>query len=125
VATTQIRRWVHRPADAEQRSRVGYYKRAIEAVLRKSNHAEEIVMKTEADLHTGKMVVVCRPAHLPKVAAIRFEGNAAIADGALQAAMAKVAMDQEYTERDFRRKLEFNLRPLYDELGRLTVAFRV
>jgi outer membrane protein assembly factor BamA len=37
--------------------------------------------------------------------------------------MAKVAMDQEYTERDFRRKLEFNLRPLYDELGRLTAAF--
>lgn len=100
-----------------------YYKRAIEAALRKSNHAEEIVMKTEADLHTGKMVVICRPAHLPKVAAIRFEGNAAIADGRLQAAMAKVAMDQEYTERDFRRKLEFNLRPLYDELGRLTVAF--
>jgi len=56
-----------------------YYKRAIEAALRKSNHPEEMVMKTEADLHTGKMVVICRPAHLPKVAAIRFEGNAAIA----------------------------------------------
>jgi len=100
-----------------------YYKRVIEAVLRKSNHPEEIVMKNEADLHTGKMVVICHPAHLPKIAALRFEGNAAIADGALQAAMAKVAMGQEYTERDFRRKLELNLIPLYEELGRLTVAF--
>src|ERR1017187_2874783 len=100
-----------------------YYKRAIEAVLRKSNHPEEIVMKTEADLPTGKTWVAFRPAHLPKVAAIRFEGNAAIAGSALQAALAKVAMSQDYTERDFRRKLELNLRPLYEELGRLTVAF--
>jgi outer membrane protein assembly factor BamA len=100
-----------------------YYKRAIEATLRKLNYTEEIVMKTEADLHTGKMVVICRPAHLPKIAAIRFEGNAAIADAALQAAMAKVAMGQDYSERDFRRMLELNVRPLYEELGRLTVAF--
>ena len=100
-----------------------YYKRAIEGALRKLNHPEEMVMETEADLHTGKMVVICRPAHLPKIAAIQFEGNAAIAEGTLQAAMAKVAMGQDYTERDFRRKLELNLRPLYEELGRLTVAF--
>jgi outer membrane protein assembly factor BamA len=83
-----------------------YYKRAIEATLRKLNYTEEIVMKTEADLHTGKMVVICRPAHLPKIAA-----------------MAKVAMGQDYSERDFRRMLELNVRPLYEELGRLTVAF--
>ena len=100
-----------------------YYKRAMEAVLRKSNHPEEIVMKTEADLRTGKMVIVCRPAHLPRVAAIRFEGNAAIGRGALESAMAKVAIGQDYSERDFRRTLELNVRPLYEELGRLTVAF--
>src|ERR1017187_5339849 len=100
-----------------------YYKRAIEAVLRKSNHPEEIVMKNEADLQTHKMAIVCRPANLPKIAAIRFEGNAAIAEGGLQTAMAKVAMGQDYSERDFRRMLEFNVRPLYEELGRLTVAF--
>jgi len=32
-------------------------------------------------------------------------------------------MGQESTERDFRRMLELNIRPLYEELGRLTVAF--
>jgi len=100
-----------------------YYKRAIEAVLRKSNYTEEIVMKAEADLSTGKMTVICRPARLPRIAAMHFEGNAAIADGALQAAMAKVAMGQDYTERDFRRMLELNVRPLYEERGHLTVAF--
>jgi outer membrane protein insertion porin family len=100
-----------------------YYKRAIEAVLRKSNHPQEIVAKDEGNLSTGKMSVVFRPAHLPQVAAIRFEGNAAITDSSLQAHMAKVALGQEYSERDFRRKLELNIRPLYEELGHLTVAF--
>lgn len=100
-----------------------YYKRVVEAVLRKSKHPEEIVMKTEADLRTGKMVIVCRPANLPRVAAIRFEGNAAIGRGALESAMAKVTIGQDYSERDFRRTLELNVRPLYEELGRLTVAF--
>src|ERR1035441_5971793 len=102
---------------------LAYYKRAIEAVLRKSNHPEEIVMKNEADLQTHKMAIVLRPAHLRKIPGIRFEGNAAIAEGGLQAAMAKVAIGQDYSERDFRRMLELNVRPLYEELGRLTVAF--
>ncbi|MGC9949946.1 MAG: POTRA domain-containing protein [Bryobacteraceae bacterium] len=100
-----------------------YYKRAIEAVLRKSNHPEEIVVNNEADIKTGKTWVSCRPAHLPKIAAIRFEGNAAIADRTLQAHMAKVAIGQDFTERDVRRALELNLRPLYEELGHLTVSF--
>jgi len=101
-----------------------YYKLVIEGVLRKSGHPEEIVVENEGNVFTGKMgAVVFRSAHLPQVAAVRFEGNAAIADGALQAAMAKVAIGQDYTERSFRRKLELNLRPLYEELGHLTVAF--
>jgi outer membrane protein insertion porin family len=100
-----------------------YYKRAIEAALRNSNHAEEIVMRPEADMSTGRSAVAFRPAHLPRIAAMRFEGNAAITSAALEAAMAKVAMGQEYTARDFRRMLELNVRPLYEDLGRLTVAF--
>jgi len=100
-----------------------YYKRAIEAALRNSNHPEEIVTRLEADMSTGRMVVIFRPAHLPRIAVMRFEGNAAITDAALQAAMAKVAMGQDYSQRDFRRMLELNVRPRYEELGRLTVAF--
>jgi outer membrane protein insertion porin family len=101
-----------------------YYKRAIEELLRKSNHPEEIVVDNEGNVITGKMVgVVFRSAHLPQVASIRFEGNSAIATGVLQGAMAKVAIGQDYTERNFRRKLELNLRPLYEELGHLTVSF--
>jgi len=100
-----------------------YYKQAIEAVLRSSNRAEEIVVKTEADLKTGKTVTIFRPAHLPKIAAIHFEGNQAVATPVLEAALEKVAIGQEYTERLFHHMLESNLRPLYEDLGRLTVAF--
>jgi outer membrane protein insertion porin family len=100
-----------------------YYKRAIENLLAKSNHPQEIAIKTEADVPTRQSFFICRPAHLPKVAIIRFSGNAAISSDILQAHLAKVAMGQESTERDFRRMLELNIRPLYEELGRLTVAF--
>ena len=100
-----------------------YYKRAIEAALKKSAYAGEIVLKTEFDLKTGKSSIICRPARAPRIEAIRFEGNTAIADRTLQNAMAKVAIGQEFTDRDFRRLLDYNVRPLYEELGRLTVSF--
>ncbi len=100
-----------------------YYKKALDAAFRKSNHPEEIVTKTEADLGSGRTSVAFRPAHLPTVALIRFQGNSTAPENKLQAAMAKVSLGQEYSERDFRRKLELNLRPLYEELGCLTVKF--
>ena len=100
-----------------------YFTHAIEAVLRKANRQDEIVMKNEGDLHSNQRLEVFHPARLPKVAAIQFEGNAAISTEALQAAMSKAAIWQDYTERDFRKKLELNLRPLYEQKGYLTVAF--
>jgi outer membrane protein assembly factor BamA len=100
-----------------------YFTHAIEAVLRKANRQDEIVMKNEGDLHSNQRLAVFHPARLPKVAALQFEGNAAISTEALQAAMSKAAIWQDYTERDFRKKLELNLRPLYEEKGYLTVGF--
>jgi outer membrane protein insertion porin family len=100
-----------------------YYKRAIEVVLRKLNHPAEIVAKDESDLQSHRMWLVFRPANLPQIAAIRFEGNSAISARTLESAMSKVAIGQEYTERNFRRLMEYNLRPRYEDLGHLTVAF--
>ena len=111
----------HRMPENERAS--AYYKRAIETVLAKSNHPQEIAITTEADVYTGQSLFICRPAHLPKVASIRFSGNAAISSDILEMHLAKLAMGQESTEREFRRMLELNIRPLYEELGRLTVAF--
>jgi len=101
-----------------------YFRHAVEAALRESNHASELTMKTEANLRTGKTWTICRPAHVPKIVAMQFEGNKAISTGVLEAILARVAEGEEYTEREFRNLLELNLRPRYEELGRLTVAFR-
>ncbi|HLY19674.1 MAG TPA: POTRA domain-containing protein [Bryobacteraceae bacterium] len=99
-----------------------YFGHVMEAVLKKSDHPTEIVMKSESNL--SKMWLSCRPAHLPTVSAISFEGNYAITPTALKAALSKVTLGEEYTERDFLRKLELNIRPMYEQLGRLTVSFQ-
>jgi len=100
-----------------------YFAHVVEGVLRKSGHPDEIMMKTEGNVYGGKAWLVCRPVHLPKVAAISFEGNSAIRADVLEKALTKVAMGEDFTERDFRRKVVLNLTPLYEELGRLTVKF--
>ena len=95
-----------------------YVRKALEALL-----GREIAMKTEADLSTGQSLAIFRPAFLPSVRALHFEGNRAIHADLMQATIAKLAVGYEYSEREFRRILELNLRPLYEEHGFLTVAF--
>jgi len=69
------------------------------------------------------MAAAFLPANLPKVREVRFEGNHSLLSADAQAATAKLVLGQEYTERSFRRILVLILRPLYEEQGRLTVAF--
>jgi outer membrane protein assembly factor BamA len=64
-----------------------------------------------------------RPEVLPKVAAVRFEGNQSIPAADLAKALGPIAIGSEYTELDFRTWVEYNLRPLYENIGRLRVSF--
>jgi outer membrane protein assembly factor BamA len=100
-----------------------YYQRVLEQVLRARNRAERVLPATEADLATGETVTVFRPANLPKIGGIRFSGNTSIDANALQAAVGSVVAGTEYSQRSVRRMLELNVKPLYGEIGRLTVAF--
>jgi outer membrane protein assembly factor BamA len=102
---------------------VAYYQHAIETWLRQKNRQDQIVMKDESDLSRGTMAVVFVPASLPKIGEVVFAGNEALDNATLQRALVKVAPGQDYTDRLFRRMLELNLRPLYDEKGRLTMSF--
>jgi len=96
-----------------------YYQRAIEAALRKLNRPDKVVMKNEADLPTKRMIALFRSADLPKIASVQFEG----AQGVSVSVLKNIAVGEEYSERDFRRLLDLNVRPLYEERGFLTVAF--
>jgi outer membrane protein insertion porin family len=100
-----------------------YYVRAIERFLRQQGRAEAIIQVTESDLASGRMSAVFRPAVLPRIAGVAFEGNQSIPSAVLQKALERVAISQDYTERTLRQLLDLNVRPLYEEHGRLRVRF--
>ena len=71
-----------------------------------------------------KLAVVFRPAkNLPAVAQVTFEGNQALSQDALRAAIAPVAVGAAYTEEKFRDLLDSSIRPLYEAHGRVRVKF--
>lgn len=112
-----------RPQLPQNDRAVAYYQHAIESWLQQNGRPGEIVTKDESDLDQGTMAIVFLPANLPKIGDIVFSGNQVLDNGALQRALVTVAPGQDYTDRLFRRMLELNLRPLYEEKGRLTVSF--
>jgi len=112
-----------RPKMPQNEHAVAYYQHAIEGWLRQNNRQDQIVAKDESDLARGTMAVVFLPANLPKIGEVVFSGNDALSTAALQRAIAKVAPGQGYTDRSFRHILELNVRPVYEEKGRLTVSF--
>jgi len=112
-----------RPQMPHNERAVAYYQHAIENWLRAHNRQDQIVMEDESDLSRGTMAVVFVPANLPKIGEVVFAGNDAISNDALQRALVNVAPGQDYTDRMFRRMIELNLRPIYEEKGHLTVSF--
>lgn len=100
-----------------------YYQHALEDLLAKSGNPQPLIVKREAELGKGKIVVVFRPANLPKLRQIAFEGNHAFDAATLEKAIHNVAVDQDYSEREFRVVVEANLVPMYEEKGYLKVAF--
>jgi outer membrane protein insertion porin family len=97
-----------------------FYVRAIERFMAERLGRKEKVIAKLANWGAG---YVFRPETLPKVAALRFEGNQSIAAADLVKALGPVAIGSEYTELEFRDWVERNLRPLYENVGRLRVGF--
>ena len=96
------------------------YVRAIERFMgERLGRREKVIAK----LAGPAMFYLFRPAILPKVAALRFEGNQSIPAADLVKALGPVAIASEYTELEFVSWVERNLRPLYENIGRLRVGF--
>jgi len=71
-----------------------------------------------------KFEIVFRPArNLPSVAQVTFEGNKALSQQDLREAISAVAVGAFYTEEHFRELLNAQVRPRYDAIGRVRVAF--
>jgi outer membrane protein assembly factor BamA len=99
-----------------------YYARALEQYLTAQGRPARVVSGLRVDA-SGRLVTVFRPADLPKVVAVRFQGNRALSSEALTKALEKTGPAGEYSDAAFRELLERNVRPLYEEQGRLRAAF--
>src|SRR5579875_2934058 len=100
-----------------------YYQHALEDLLAKSGNPQPLIAKREAELGKGKIVVVFRPANLPKLRQIAFEGNHVFDAPTLEKVIHKVAVGDDYSDREFRVVVEANLIPMYEEKGYLKVTF--
>ncbi len=99
------------------------YARALETFLKAKGLKEGVISKLVPD--TGdQLVVIFRPDRpLPTIAQVSFQGNEAVPTAALQIAMNQIAMGAIYKEELVRQYLETTIRPIYEQRGRLEVAF--
>jgi outer membrane protein assembly factor BamA len=85
---------------------------------------QHVVAKLETDIgQKSKLFISFQPETLPRVGAMNFAGARELSESQLTAIMEKVVMDDGYTERCFRRYLELNVRPAYEEHGMYRVMF--
>ncbi len=71
-----------------------------------------------------RFVIVIRPARgLPSVAEVSFMGDQVVPQNVLRQAIHGVAIGTPYTEAGFREILNTCIRPVYDQRGRVRVAF--
>jgi outer membrane protein insertion porin family len=95
----------------------------IQEYLAAKGLAEPIVGKVIPG-KSEEYAILFRPArNLPAVAQVTFSGNKAIPQGALREAVHGSAVGSPYTEAGFRELLNQALRPVYEQRGRVRVAF--
>ena len=99
------------------------YTAAVQRFVSERSPGEQVEARIETTLSTHETFLVFRPANLPRIAGLSFTGNASIGADRLEAAMLKPAIGAEYTDRAFQHLLDLNVRPLYEELGKLSVSF--
>ena len=102
---------------------IEFFTRAANRFLVQRAPGEQVKSHIDTDLATRQTVIVFRSANAPKIAAVRFSGNTTIPSETLVKAMTRAAIGADYTDFDFRRLLDLNVRPLYEEHGRLAVRF--
>jgi outer membrane protein assembly factor BamA len=84
---------------------------------------EQVTSRIETDLATRQTVIAFRSANAPRISGVAFTGNRSIPSELLVKAMTRPAIGADYTDFEYRRMLDLNVRPLYEEQGRLAVRF--
>ena len=95
----------------------------IQDYLAAQNHTEAIAVKV-TPVTTDHFAIVFRPARgLPAVAAVTFSGNQVVPQSVLREAISPVGVGAPYSEAGFREILNSAIRPVYEQRGRVRVAF--
>ena len=99
------------------------YTNWIQEFLASKGLTEKIAGKV-TPLGNDQFAIVFRPArNLPAVAQVTFQGNRVIPQGVLREAVHGTAIGSPYTESAFRELLNSTVRPVYEQRGRVRVAF--
>jgi outer membrane protein assembly factor BamA len=95
----------------------------IQELLATKGITEKIIGKV-APVAGEEFAIVFRPArNLPAVAQVTFQGNQVVSQGVLREAVHGTAIGMPYTEAGFREMLNNAVRPVYEQRGRVRVAF--
>jgi outer membrane protein assembly factor BamA len=95
----------------------------VQEYLASKNIQEKLAAKV-TPLTSDQFAIVIRPARgLPAVAAVTFSGNQVVPQGVLREAISGIAVGSPYTEAGFREILNNAIRPVYEQRGRVRVAF--
>lgn len=103
-----------------------YLARAGEAVTRaaRAQGFDDDVIAKVGIVGKDQLAVIFQPkSPPPSIADVRFTGNEAIDEKWLRRQMAEVARGVPFSENLFRQFLENQIRPMYENVGRLTVQF--
>ncbi len=95
----------------------------IQELLESKGLTEKIAGKV-TPVTSDEFAIVFRPArNLPAVAQVTFQGNQVVPQGVLREAVHGTAIGMPYTEIGFREMLNNSVRPVYEQRGRVRVAF--
>jgi TonB family protein len=84
---------------------------------------QKVVTRTEWDADTEHVSISLQPEKLPRISSLVFSGELELTSGQLSAILEKHLADFGYTDRAFRKLVELNLRPAYEEHGMYRVRF--
>ncbi len=97
---------------------IEFYTQAVRRFLK-----GDVVSSIDTNLETKENILVFRPANLPKIESIKFEGAKVIDAAELEKIVAPIAQGMLFTEFDVTQVLDLNVRPMYEKLGHLNVKW--
>jgi outer membrane protein insertion porin family len=110
------------PRVAASQPLLARYVKVVEECLAEHNKPQKVAGRPEPG-DSGELQIVFEPASRPRVARVKFIGNSEVAELPLENAMNEVAVGMPYKEPRFRQLLDTQIRPLYDERGRVRATF--